>query len=89
MGDTRWVSDNLEVQAARIPDRDRLVEELREAGLDAQPVEEVGIEVRVGSDAEAVTDEVFAHVEEVTMRTGSHFVPIKHEGVIYVRPPLS
>jgi len=83
------VSDNLEVQAARIPDRDRLLAELREAGLDARPVDEVGIEVRVGDEAEEVTDEVFAHVESVTMRIGTNFVPIKHEGVIYVRPPLS
>jgi hypothetical protein len=89
MGDTRLVSDNLEVQAARIPDRDRLLAELREAGLDARPVDEVGIEVRVGDEAEEVTDEVFAHVEDVTMRTGANFVPIKHDGVIYVRPPLS
>jgi hypothetical protein len=83
------VDDHLEVEAARIPDRDRLLEELREAGLDAQPVDEVGIEVRVGDNAEEVGDEVFAHVEEVTMRIGANFVPIKHKGVIYVRPPLS
>jgi hypothetical protein len=89
MGDTGLVSDNLEGQAARIPDRDRLLAELREAGLDARPVDEVGIEVRVGDEAEEVTDEVFAHVEDVTMRTGANFVPIKHDGVIYVRPPLS
>ena len=89
MGDTDLVDDNLEVQAARIPDRDRLLAELREAGLDARPVDEVGLEVRVGEDAEEVTDEVFAHVEDVTMRIGANFVPIKHEGVIYVRPPLS
>jgi hypothetical protein len=83
------VDDHLEVEAARIPDRDRLLKELREAGLEAQPVDEIGIEVRVGDDAEEVGDEVFAHVEEVTMRIGANFVPIKHEGVIYVRPPLS
>ena len=83
------MDDHLEVAAARIPDRDRLLAELREAGLDAQPVDEVGIEVRVGDNAEEVGDEVFAHVEEVTMRIGANFVPIKHEGVIYVRPPLS
>ena len=83
------MDDRLEVEAARIPDRDRLLKELREAGLDAQPVDEVGIEVRVGDNAEEVGDEVFAHVEEVTMRIGANFVPIKHEGVIYVRPPLS
>jgi hypothetical protein len=83
------MSDNLEVQAARIPDRDRLLAELREAGLDASAVDEVGIEVRVGDAPDAVSDEVFAHVEDVTMRIGANFVPIKHEGVIYVRPPLS
>jgi hypothetical protein len=83
------MSDHLEVEAARIPDRDRLLEELREAGLDARPLDEVGIEVRVGDHADEVSDEVFAHVEDVTMRIGANFVPIKHEGVIYVRPPLS
>ena len=83
------MSDHLEVEAARIPDRDRLLVELREAGLDAEPVDEVGIEVRVGDDAAEVSDEVFSHVEDVTMRIGANFVPIKHEGVIYVRPPLS
>jgi hypothetical protein len=85
----RRVSDNLEIQAARIPDRDRLLAALREAGLDAHPVDEVGIEVRVGDDAEEVGAEVFAQVESVTMRIGANFVPIKHDGVIYVRPPLS
>ena len=83
------MSDNLEVQAARIPDRDRLLAELREAGLDAMAVDEVGIEVRAGDAPDEVSDEVFAHVEDVTMRIGANFVPIKHEGVIYVRPPLS
>jgi hypothetical protein len=84
------MSDHLEVEAARIPDRDRLLAELQEAGLDAHPVDEVGIEVRVGEDAGGqVGDEVFAHVENVTMRIGANFVPIKHDGVIYVRPPLS
>jgi hypothetical protein len=83
------VSDNLEVQAARIPDRDRLLADLREANLDAHPVGEVEIEVRVGDNSDEVTDEVFAHVEDVTMRIGAPFVPIKHEGTIYIRPPTN
>jgi len=83
------MDDHLEVEAARIPDRDRLLEELKGAGLDAHAVDEVGIEVRVGDDAAGVGDEVFAHVEDVTMRIGAPFVPIKHEGTIYIRPPLS
>jgi hypothetical protein len=77
-------TDALHVEAARIPDRDRLLRELREAGLDASPIEEIEIEVRAGDD-----DEVFAHVERMILSIGAPFVPIKHEGVIYIRPPLS
>jgi len=83
------MSEPLQVTAARIPDRDRLLADLREADLDAHPVGEVEIEVRVGDHPDEVTDEVFAHVEDVTMRIGANFVPIKHHGVIYVRPPVS
>jgi hypothetical protein len=81
------VSDNVEVEAARIPDRDRLLQELREAGLEAHPVDEVGIEVPAHGDAHEVEDELFAHAESVIMRIGAPFVPIKHEGTIYIRPP--
>jgi len=83
------VSDSLQLEAARIPDRNRLLAELREAGLDARPVDEVGIEVPVREDADEVSDELFAHAESVIMRIGAPFVPIKHEGTIYIRPPLS
>jgi hypothetical protein len=77
------VADHAHVEAARIPDRDRLLEELRAAGLDAQPENEVGIEVRADDDA------VLSEVEGMITSLGAPFVPIKHDGVIYVRPPLS
>ena len=77
------------VEAARIPDRDRLLQELRQAGLDARAVDEVGIEVPLEAEPAEAADEVLAHAESVIMRTGSSFVTIKHEGVIYIRPPLS
>jgi hypothetical protein len=83
------MTEMVHVEAARIPDRDRLIEELREAGLDARPVGEVGIEVPLEAEAQEAADEVVAHAESVIMRTGSSFVPIKHDGVIYIRPPLS
>ena len=76
--------DEVQVEAARIPDRDRLLKELRDAGLEAEPIDEVGIQVSTGDDAE-----VFAHVEQMIMSIGAPFVPLEHEGVIYVRPPLS
>ena len=83
------MSDAVQVEAARIPDRDRLLAELRENGLSAEPVDEVGIEVKVEGDGEEALDELFAHAERVIMSTGAPFVPIKHEGTIYIRPPVS
>jgi hypothetical protein len=77
------------VEAARIPDRDRLLRELRDAGLDARPVDEVCIEVPCGNDTETACDDLMAYAEGVITSIGAPFVPIKHDGVIYIRPPLS
>jgi hypothetical protein len=78
------------VEAARIPDRDRLLSELRAAGLDARPVDEIGIEVAYADgQGDEAADELFAHAEHVIMSIGAPFVPQKHEGVIYIRPPVS
>ncbi|MFL5912604.1 MAG: hypothetical protein ACJ768_18805 [Gaiellaceae bacterium] len=75
---------SIQVEAARIPDRDKLLDLLREHGLDAEPENEVGIVVS-NQDGDG---EVFATVEELVMAIGAPFVPIKHEDVIYVRPPV-
>ena len=83
-----WM-DDVHVQAARIPDRDRLLAELREAGLDARADGEVGIAVPTGDPSDNVSDEVFAQAEHVIMSIGAPFVPQKHEGTIYIRPPVS
>ena len=77
------MTDTAHVEAARIPDRDRLLQELRDAGLDAQPHDEVGIEVRTDDD------NLLSEVEGMITSLGAPFVPIKHDGVIYIRPPLS
>jgi hypothetical protein len=77
------VKEIAQVEAARIPDRDRLLRELQDAGLDAKPVDEVGIEVQAGDD------ELLAQVEGLITTLGAPFVPMKHDGVIYIRPPLS
>jgi hypothetical protein len=82
------MASTIHVEAARIPDRDRLLRELREHGLEPRPVDEVGIEVPCDGNAAQVADEVYAQVEDVIMRIGAPFVPIKHEGVIYIRPPV-
>ena len=79
----------VKVVAARIPDRDRLLRELNEAGLDARPVGEIGIEVPHQGEREEIADELFSHAEAVILSIGAPFVPIHHEGVIYIRPPVS
>jgi hypothetical protein len=83
------VAENIPIQAARIPDRDRLLRELRDAGLDAQPVGEVEIAVAVRDGDRDASAAVYRSVEGMIVSLGAPFVPIKHEGVIYVRPPIS
>lgn len=78
---------DVHVEAARIPDRDRLLRDLLDAGLDARPIDEVEIEVRAAG-GEELTDDVYVHVENLVLSVGATFVPIKHEGVIYIRPPV-
>ena len=82
------MTEHIPVHAARIPDRDRLLQELTEAGLEARAVGEIEIEVAT-EDANAESQNVYALVERTIMSIGAPFVPIKHEGVIYIRPPLS
>jgi hypothetical protein len=74
------------VEAARIPDRDRLLHALRDEGLDAEPEDEIGIVVPV-SDRDG-DGKLFHQVEGVVFSVGAPFVPIEHEGVIYIRPPV-
>jgi hypothetical protein len=74
----------VDVHAARIPDRDRLVELLREHGLDAEPHGE--LDIVVAADGE--NEELFAYVEELVLDLGATMIPFKHEGVIYLRPPV-
>ncbi len=78
------MSSTVRVQAARIPDRDRLLAALREEGVYGEPEGEVGIVVPVGGG----DGELFHQVEGVVMSVGAPFVPIEHEGVIYIRPPV-
>ena len=74
----------IRVEAARIPDRNRLLEALRNEGLDAEPEDEIGILVPIGG----ADGELFHQVEGIVFSLGAPFVPIEHEGVIYIRPPV-
>jgi len=78
------MTDHVQVKAARIPDRDRLLTALREQGLEAEARDELEIVVPIGEGDAAV----FHQVETLVISVGAPFVPIEHEGVIYIRPPV-
>ena len=82
------MSDVIRVLAARIPDRDRLVELLSLHGHDARAIDEVEIDVHCNPGDLGVAPQIYADVENAVIEIGDPFVPIKHEGVIYVRPPI-
>ena len=77
------MANSIQVEAARIPDRDRVLRELEEQGIEAKAVGEVEIEVAAGPDS----DDLLGHVETVVFRIGEPFVPVKIDGTIYLRPP--
>ena len=49
-----------------------------------KPEDEIGIVVPVGEGG----GELFHQVEGVVFSVGAPFVPIEHEGVIYISPPV-
>jgi len=78
------MSEVVHIKAARIPDRDRLLTMLSSQGYDARPLNGVEIDV-YGSGA---APRLYGALEDAVMAIGDPFVPIKHEGVIYLRPPV-
>lgn len=77
---------DVQVEAARIPDRDRLLRTLTDHGYDAHPVDDVQIVVHHATSL--TSSEVYRDVEDDVLALGSAFVPVKHDGVIYLRPPI-
>ena len=82
------MTDVIRVHAARIPDRNRLLVLLSDHGHDARPVNDVEIDVHCGPGDPAAEPEIYSEVEDAVMTIGDPFVPVKHQGVIYVRPPI-
>lgn len=83
------MTELLHVEAARIPDRDKLLGLLQIHGIDAKPVGEIEIEVPCGDgNADRAGAELLGEVEAAIMQLGAPFVPTKHEGVIYISPPV-
>jgi hypothetical protein len=70
------------VEAPRIPDRDELVLALRDDGLEARPVDELGIEVAGDGD-------VLGDLESWIAESGIPLVSQSSDGTIFLRPPAS
>jgi hypothetical protein len=51
-------------------------------------VDELGIEVSCELDADEAGRSIYMQVESTVLGLGEPFVPIKHDGVIYLRPPI-
>jgi hypothetical protein len=79
------MTEMVHVEAARIPDRDKLLGLLLIDGIDAKPVGEIEIVVEIGNGS---GDDLLGQVETAIMQLGAPFVPTKHEDVIYIRPPV-
>jgi hypothetical protein len=77
------MSERIQVEAARIPDRDRVLSELEAHGIEAHAVGEVEIEVPAAPESNVLLN----HVETVVFEIGEPFVPVKKDGTIYLRPP--
>ena len=77
----------VQVEAARIPDRDRLLQLLQDEGIDARSIGEVELEVPCGDNEDAAGEDLLTQIEGVIFDLGAPFIPQKHEGVIYIRPP--
>ncbi len=82
------MSEVVHIKAARIPDRDRLLAMLSTRGYDARPLNGVEIDVHSGPESAGFAPRIYGELEDAVMDIGDAFVPIKHDGVIYLRPPV-
>jgi hypothetical protein len=83
----KGMAQTVEVQAARIPDRDQLAAMLSAGGYEVLSHGELGITVLAPASSDDPADEVYRMTEAAVIDLAGLFVPQKFEDVIYVRPP--
>jgi hypothetical protein len=82
--------DEVHVELPRINDRDQVLQALAQRGHEARPTEEDGwpaIEVPCGGDAGSACDDLVAELETLVGELEVPLVPVRGDGVIYLRPP--
>jgi hypothetical protein len=81
----------VEVEVARIVDRDHLLEALAQRGVEAHAVEEddrLTVEVPCpDGEHEELCDDLVAELESWVMAEGIPLVPVRTDDSIFLRPP--
>lgn len=82
---------SIDLEVARVVDREALLVVLEERGIAAEPLEEGG---RIGfripcedDDAERLCEDLLARVELLVADTGLPLVPQRGDGFVFLRPP--
>jgi hypothetical protein len=82
--------DDVYVELPRINDRDRVLDALAQRGHEARPTEEGGwpaIEVPCDRDAASACDDLVGELEALVGELDVPLVPVRGDGVVYLRPP--
>ena len=83
------MSSTIDVEAARIPDRDQLARSsCASTASTAEPSDELGDRGAVRRRRAETASDLRATSRASIMQHRRPIVPIKHEGVIYIRPPV-
>jgi hypothetical protein len=85
------MSDEIQVQVARVVDREAILEVLEANGMAAQPIEEEGVlGFRIpceDGESERACDDLVATVESLIADAGLPLVPQRGDGFVFLRPP--
>jgi hypothetical protein len=84
------VTDSVQIDVPRVPDRDELMKMLTARGFDPRPVDDgewLGVEIPCDGDAQRACEELIAELESWVSNEGIPFVPVAADGVIFLRPP--
>jgi hypothetical protein len=85
------MTESIDLEVARVVDRDMLLEALREQGIEAEPIEEEG---RLGfripcadGESDGACDDMLARTEQLIADGGLPLVPHRGDGFVFLRPP--
>ena len=83
---------DLHVDVPRVLERDQLLAALKEHGYEARATEDDGwpaIEIPCGGDAGSACDDLVAELERLVGDLDAPLIPVRGDGVVYLRPPAS